>query len=125
MQTVVFVLTRRVHLLDLAGPAQVFSMAGEFGAHYRLIFVADEVEVLSAQGLRVAAQTQWPDLGPDDLVIVPLGVLLGLIGLSLIGQTWLWWVLTGALVLWPGRRSISVLAPVAIGVVVAPSFLRT
>ena len=46
-------------------------MAGEFGAHYRLIFVADEVEVLTAQGLRIAAQTQWPALGPDDLVIVP------------------------------------------------------
>lgn len=47
---------------------------------------------------------------------VPLSVLLALILLALIGQTWPWWVLTGTLVLWPGRRSISVLAPVAIGV---------
>jgi len=47
---------------------------------------------------------------------VSLGVVLGLIGLSLIGQPWPWWVVTGALVLWPGRRSIGVLAPVALGV---------
>lgn len=47
---------------------------------------------------------------------VPLGVLLGLIGLSLIGQAWPWWALTAALLLWPGRRSIAVLAPVAMGV---------
>ena len=47
---------------------------------------------------------------------VPLAVSLALIGLSLIGQPWPWWLLTAALVLWPGRRSVVSLAPVAIGV---------
>ena len=47
---------------------------------------------------------------------IPIVILLALVAVSLIGQAWPWWILTGALVLWPGRRSISVLAPVAIGV---------
>ena len=47
---------------------------------------------------------------------IPSLVLLALVAVSLIGQAWPWWVVTGALVLWPGRRSIGVLAPVAIGV---------
>ena len=47
---------------------------------------------------------------------VPLTVSLILIGLSLIGRPWPWWLLTIALVFWPGRRSVVSLAPVAIGV---------
>ena len=46
---------------------------------------------------------------------IPILVLLALVAVSLIGQAWPWWILTAALVLWPGRRSISVLAPMAIG----------
>jgi transcriptional regulator GlxA family with amidase domain len=68
---VVFVLVPGVHLLDLAGPAQVFSMAGDFGQPYRLSYVADQEQVCSAQGLPLAARTQWPELGADDLVVVP------------------------------------------------------
>ncbi|MFE4823051.1 GlxA family transcriptional regulator [Streptomyces sp. NPDC056704] len=71
MSHVVFVLVPGVHLLDLAGPAQVFSMAGDFGQPYRLSYVADQGEVRSAQGLPLAAQTQWPELSADDLVVVP------------------------------------------------------
>ncbi len=47
---------------------------------------------------------------------VPLGVLLALILLSLIGQAWPWWVLTGALVLGSGRGSIVGIVPLTIGV---------
>lgn len=71
MSHVVFVLVPGVHLLDLAGPAQVFSMAGDFGQPYRLSYVADQEEVCSAQGLPLAAHTQWPELNADDLVVVP------------------------------------------------------
>jgi transcriptional regulator GlxA family with amidase domain len=68
---VVFVLVPGVHLLDLAGPAQVFGTAGDFGQPYRLSYVADQEQVLSAQGLPLAAHTQWPELSDDDLVVVP------------------------------------------------------
>lgn len=47
---------------------------------------------------------------------VPMPVLLALVILSLIDQVWPWWLLTGAMLLWPSRRSAIMLAPVAIGV---------
>lgn len=65
---VVFVLAPGVHLLDLAGPAQAFSndILG-----YELHWVAEDVEVATAQGLPVRASTTWPELTADDLVVVP------------------------------------------------------
>jgi transcriptional regulator GlxA family with amidase domain len=65
--TVVFVLAPGVHLLDLAGPAQVFST----GLRYTLRYVAAAPTVLSAQQLPVQAETGLPELGPDDLMLVP------------------------------------------------------
>ncbi|GAB1820004.1 GlxA family transcriptional regulator [Herbidospora sp. RD11066] len=66
MTLVVFALVDQVHLLDLAGPAQVFDTAG-----YRLAYVADRPQVMSAQGLPVAAGQEWPALTPGDLIVVP------------------------------------------------------
>ncbi|MFI2370570.1 GlxA family transcriptional regulator [Streptomyces sp. NPDC018833] len=71
MSQVVFVLVPGVHLLDLAGPAQVFGTAADFGHPYRLAYVAEREQVPSAQGLPLAASTRWPELGPDDLIVVP------------------------------------------------------
>lgn len=73
MTEVVFVLVPRLHLLDLAGAAQVFSTAADAlpeGA-YRLRYVAEEPEVATAQGIALRAETEWPLLGPGDLVMVP------------------------------------------------------
>ena len=71
MTTVVFLLVPGLHLLDLAGPAQVFSIAAEFGLDYRLGYVAEQSTVATAQGLTVQAEVSWPALGPQDLVVVP------------------------------------------------------
>ncbi|MFE6777550.1 GlxA family transcriptional regulator [Streptomyces sp. NPDC057702] len=71
MSHVVFVLLPEVHLLDVAGPAQVFGTARGCGQPYELSYVAEHPFVPSAQGLPLTAQTRWPDLGPDDLVVVP------------------------------------------------------
>lgn len=71
MRHVVFVLVPGVHLLDLAGPAQVFSEADELGHRYQLHFVADQPRVISAQGLPLTTQTSWPPLGTEDLIVVP------------------------------------------------------
>ncbi|MBT2367917.1 DJ-1/PfpI family protein [Streptomyces sp. ISL-10] len=71
MSQVVFVLVPGVHLLDLAGPAQAFGTAADFGHPYRLAYVAEREQVPSAQGLPLAASTHWPELGPDDLIVVP------------------------------------------------------
>ena len=68
---VVFLLVARLHLLDLAGPAQVFSTAADFGYPYELSYVAEQEDVLTAQGLRLRAETTWPELTRQDLILVP------------------------------------------------------
>lgn len=71
MRSVVFVLLPGVHLLDLAGPAQVFGTAADHGHPYRLRYVGERATVPSAQGLPLTAETAWPALDPADLVLVP------------------------------------------------------
>ncbi|MCW2528865.1 MAG: AraC family transcriptional regulator [Pseudonocardiales bacterium] len=71
MTRVVFVVVPGVHLLDLAGPAQVFSVAADFGLGYALHYVADSETVVTAQGLTIQAALDWPDLDIDDLIVVP------------------------------------------------------
>jgi transcriptional regulator GlxA family with amidase domain len=68
---VVFYLHPNVHLLDLAGPAQVFSTANDFGGSYELLYVADTTSIVSHQGVPLAAATAWPVLGAPDLIVVP------------------------------------------------------
>lgn len=50
-QQVVFLLLDGVELLDLAGPAQVFSIAASLGAPYCLHFCGNISGARSAQGL--------------------------------------------------------------------------
>lgn len=71
MSHVVFFLVPGVHLLDLAGPAQVFSTAADFVHPWTLGYVAERPEVVTAQGLPLVARLDWPALGPDDLIVVP------------------------------------------------------
>ena len=71
MTRVVFVLTPRLHLLDLAGPAQVFSSAADLGYPYELHYVAAAPVVPSHQGVPLQAATTWPALTAGDLVVVP------------------------------------------------------
>ncbi|WP_432109700.1 GlxA family transcriptional regulator [Streptomyces sp. AA1529] len=72
MTRVVLLLAPGVHLLDLAGPAQVFSTAAGLGRPYRLDYVGERELIHSAQGLPLGAETTWPpDLGRDDLLVVP------------------------------------------------------
>lgn len=71
MSRVIFVLLPGVHLLDLAGPAQVFTTATEHGLPYEVRYVAQAGRIASAQGLPLLPDTRWPELGADDLVIVP------------------------------------------------------
>lgn len=71
MTRVVFLLVPQLHLLDLAGPAQVFSSARDFGLGYEVSYVAEHDEVPTAQGVTLRAGTEWPALTPDDLLVVP------------------------------------------------------
>ena len=71
MSRVVFLLAPRVHLLDLAGPAQAFSTAADLGLGYTLHYVAEREDVVSTQGVPLRASPRWPALAPADLVVVP------------------------------------------------------
>ncbi len=71
MTNVVFLLVPELHLLDLAGPAQVFSTAADHGYGYQLHYVAEQEDVPTAQGAQLRASTGWPALGPADIIIVP------------------------------------------------------
>ena len=71
MTKVVFLLVPGLHLLDLAGPAQVFGTAADLGCGYELTYVAGQEDVPAAQGVTIRATTQWPALAKNDLIIVP------------------------------------------------------
>jgi transcriptional regulator GlxA family with amidase domain len=68
---VVFLLVPGLHLLDLAGPTQVFGTAADLGCGYELAYVAGQEHVPTAQGLTTTAATHWLALAKDDLIIVP------------------------------------------------------
>ncbi|GAA3432974.1 GlxA family transcriptional regulator [Kutzneria kofuensis] len=71
MRRVVFLVQPQVYLLDLAGPAEVFHTARDYGLPYELSYVADEPEIVTAELLPVRTSTTWPTLSPNDIVIVP------------------------------------------------------
>ncbi|MCX4470416.1 DJ-1/PfpI family protein [Micromonospora sp. NBC_01655] len=71
MARVVFLLVPQLHLLDLAGPAQVFSTAADLGFDYRLHYVAERPEVPTVQGVSLRADVGWPELDREDLLVVP------------------------------------------------------
>ena len=71
MSRILFLLAPGVHLLDLAGPAQVFSTAAGFGHAYTLGYVAEQPLITSAQGLPLSASTELPEPAGDDLLLVP------------------------------------------------------
>ncbi|GAA0368309.1 AraC family transcriptional regulator [Streptomyces blastmyceticus] len=71
MTRVVFLLVPQLHLLDLAGPAQVFSTAADLGHGYTIGYVAEQEDVPTAQGVMLRAAVDWPELTADDLVVVP------------------------------------------------------
>lgn len=71
MTRVVFLLVPQLHLLDLAGPAQVFSTAADQGLGHTLHYAAEQADVPTAQGIALRADPVLPALGADDLVVVP------------------------------------------------------
>lgn len=68
---VIFLLIPGLHLLDLSGPAQVFSTAEDDGLGYELRYYGEQEDIVSAQGVRLRAETDWPGAGPEDLILVP------------------------------------------------------
>ena len=72
-RVVVVVLYPGVRLLDVTGPLEVFAVANEQGAHYRLVMASPEGrEVVATGGLRLGAETVLSEVtGPLDTLVVP------------------------------------------------------
>jgi len=70
---VVFLVLPAVNLLDLAGPAQVFSAAATLGAEYRLRWAGETDDAVSAQALTLAGLEPLSTVAPGEgsLVVVP------------------------------------------------------
>lgn len=68
---VIVALLPDVHLLDLAGPVQVFFEANGFGADYELVHCAATPRITSAQGLVLADLAPLPKPAPSDTILVP------------------------------------------------------
>ncbi|MFI0897007.1 GlxA family transcriptional regulator [Streptomyces sp. NPDC020983] len=71
MTRVVFLLVPQLHLLDLAGPAQVFSTAADHGLGHTLHYAAEQEDIPTSQGVVLRADPVLPGLTADDLVVVP------------------------------------------------------
>ncbi|ASO19888.1 transcriptional regulator GlxA family with amidase domain [Actinoalloteichus hoggarensis] len=71
MTRVVFLLAPGVHLLDLAGPSQVFLTAADLGLGYTQHHVAEQPSVPTAQGIVLQPSTTWPTQTRDDVIMVP------------------------------------------------------
>ncbi len=69
-QRIFFLVLDGVELLDLAGPAQVFDVAGTLGAPYSLHFCASSPQVRSAQGLSLGQLELLPTIRSSDVVLV-------------------------------------------------------
>jgi len=67
---IVFLILEGVHLLDLAGPAQVFYTANERGLEYELCFSSSQPQVISAQKLALGQLSPLPILKKEDSLIV-------------------------------------------------------
>jgi transcriptional regulator GlxA family with amidase domain len=89
---VVFVLVPGVHLLDLAGPAQVFSSAGDVGCGYQLSYVAEHNQVRTAQGAVLGTGCELPELSAEDLVLVPGWQAAALAGTGFMSTAALGWL---------------------------------
>lgn len=68
---VFFLLVPHVHVLDLAGPMQVFYEANGFGAAYEIHSCAETPTLQTAQGLTLAGLEPLPEIRRGDIVLVP------------------------------------------------------
>ncbi len=71
MRRLYFLIVPSTHLLDLAGPAQVFWEASGLGGAYEIHYCACRETVRSAQGLQLASLEPLPAIGSEDTILVP------------------------------------------------------
>jgi len=68
---VVFALFPGCEIMDIAGPLQAFHEAAGFGVPYEIVHAAATPTLRTAQGLELTGLVSFPDVGPDDRIVVP------------------------------------------------------
>ena len=71
MQQVILLILPETEILDLAGPLQVMHEANRLGGNYRIRYCSTAEKVRTDGGLTVADLEPLPEVGGEDLVIVP------------------------------------------------------
>jgi transcriptional regulator GlxA family with amidase domain len=68
-----FYISNHIHILDLAGPVQVFYESGEYGIPYEVMYISDEKEKEFSAGLRVDKLVHFSEVSlvKDDILIIP------------------------------------------------------
>lgn len=69
----IFYLSNHVHILDLAGPLQVFYESGEYGIPYEILFVSDQSEKQFSAGLFSDKLTDFSSIeaAEGDILMIP------------------------------------------------------
>lgn len=91
-QQIIFLVLAGVELLDLAEPAQVFSMAASLGAPYSLHFCGNTGGTRSAQGLFLGQLEPLPSVSAEDLIVLA-GVALDQLNQPLLDSTTRDWLI--------------------------------
>ena len=68
---VIFAVFPGCEILDLAGPVQAFHEAIALGTRYAVSYHATTPSIRTAQGLELGNLEPFPDVGPNDRVVVP------------------------------------------------------
>lgn len=70
---VIFYFSNDVHILDLAGPLQVFYESGEYGIPYEILFVSDKDQKQFSAGLFSDKLSDFSSIefDKDDILIIP------------------------------------------------------
>jgi transcriptional regulator GlxA family with amidase domain len=70
---VIFFIASQTHILDLAGPVQVFYEAGTYGHPYEIIYISDQAEKSSSAGIMFGHLQHISDVTvqPDDIIFIP------------------------------------------------------
>jgi transcriptional regulator GlxA family with amidase domain len=70
---IIFYLSNDVHILDLAGPLQVFYESGEYGIPYEILFVSDQTQKQFSSGLFSDKLIHFSEVIPqkDDILMIP------------------------------------------------------
>ncbi len=70
---VIFYISNDVHILDLAGPLQVFYESGEYGIPYEMLFVSDQAVKQFSSGLYLDKLVHFSNVlsAEHDILIIP------------------------------------------------------